>query len=309
MNKSFKDFPKDFLSIADFNLEQINQVLTLASKLKKERPKHKQVLKDKIIGVFTTKPSLRTRISFEIAILELGGKTLFIKDDEIGLGSRESYSDVSQVLSRYFNAFIIRSNDHKGLLELASISKISIINALTDEEHPCQILADLLTLQEIFGELKGLKLSYIGDANNVSNSLMLASVIIGIEFKIICPDEFKPQEKYIKKAKNLAKEYNSPQIQISNNPNECIDADVLYTDTWISMGQKVEKNHKEKFSKYQLNSDLLKNKNIPVLHCLPAHKGEEISIELFEKNSNNIFNQAENRLHAQKALLEILLGE
>ena len=303
------NFPKDLISITDLNREQINEVLNLAKELKVDRYNDQKPLKGKTLGLFTTKPSLRTRLSFETGIFELGGNSLFIRNDEIGLGSRESFADIGRVLSRYLSAFIVRSHDHLGLIELAKFASIPIINALTDQEHPCQILADLLTLKENFGELKKLKLTYIGDGNNVCASLMLASAILGLEFMAITPASYEPSKNIVNQACHLAKLYESSAPIITNEPSEATKADVLYTENWLSMGQESSKEKIVKdFQNYQINSKLLNSQKIPVLHCLPAHKGEEISEETFEENSKLIFEQAENRLHAQKALLVKLIG-
>lgn len=296
---------RDFLSSADLSRASFDKIINKAEELKLNRKEHFRSLKNKIGGVFTTKPSLRTRISFEVALIELGAKVLFLKDEEIGLGTRESYADVGNVISRYLDLFIVRSNDQRGLKELAECSSIPVVNALTDKEHPCQALADLLTIKEKFSILEGLKLTYVGDGNNVANSLMLSSAINGMEFTLICPQGYEPEKYYVEKAEKLAEKNKSPKPVISNDMKLCKKADVLYTDVWVSMGQAKDiRSVKEDFSKYQLNSEALGGKNIPVLHCLPAHKGEEISSELFEKNSALIFEQAENRLHGQKAILE-----
>ena len=310
---------KNFISSADLNREELLALLDLASELKAQRKIFKQTsqtnnlscfLKNKIAGIFTTKPSLRTRISFEVALKELGAETLFIKDDEIGLGTRESYEDVANIISRYLDIFIIRSNSQAGLEKLVQNSSIPVINALTDKEHPCQALADFLTIKELFklkNNFSDLKLTYIGDGNNVANSLMLTSAILGVNFKAICPKNFEVNNLYFEKACELAKLNNTSLPVISNNTELCQDSDVIYTDVWVSMGQNKNIPSKE-FLKYQVNSSILKNKNIPVMHCLPAHKNEEISEEIFNKNTSLIFEQAENRLHAQKALIKIIFN-
>ncbi len=301
-------FPKDFLSIADLTAEQILELLQLAKRLKKERYTHEKPLTGKTIGLLTTKPSLRTRLSFEIGAMELGAHSLFIRNDEVGLGTRESYSDIANVVSRYLAALVVRSHDQKGLIELAQASSIPVINALTDDEHPCQILADLLTIEETFGKLAGIKLTYVGDGNNVTKSLMLASAILGIEFTAITPSGYEPSKEAVNQASQLARKHNAPSPIISNDVQLIKEADVLYTDVWVSMGQEgSKKSVQDIFGNYQINSNNLGAKDIKVLHCLPAHKSEEISEEVFNQNANLIFDQAENRLHAQKALLVKLL--
>lgn len=299
-------FPKDLLSIADLNESQINDLLELAGTLKANRfdPSHPKPLIGKSIGILTSKPSLRTRLSFEVGLMELGAHSVFIKNDEVGLGQRESYNDVARVISRYFAAFIVRTHEHNGLLELAKHASIPIINALSDSEHPCQILADFLTIKERFGRLKGVKLCYVGDGNNVAVSLMLGSAITGIEFCLITPSGYEPPKAQVDRASGLAKKNASPLPNITNDLNQASKADILYTDVWISMGQDNSKERIEKdFGPYQINRQVSENGRIPILHCLPAHRGEEITDEAFEDNANLIFDQAENRLHAQKALL------
>ena len=300
-------FPQSFLSIANLQAAQIQSVINLALKLKNQTQNENQdLLRGKVIGLYTTKPSLRTRLSFEVGIRQMGGHSLFIQDQEIGFGKRESGSDIAQVLSRYLDAFIVRSHDHLGLKELAQFAQIPIINALTDQEHPCQALADFLTIQENFGKLAGIKLSYVGDGNNVCHSLMLGSAILGLEFVAITPNGREPAKDIVNQASHLAKQNGNQAPVICDNLHEAQKADILYTDVWQSMGQEnsLEKT-KQIFAPYQLNNQSVGQ--IPVLHCLPAHKGAEISEELFNQNASLIFRQAENRLHAQKALLIKLL--
>lgn len=302
------NFPKDFLSISDLSAEQIADLLELAKEVKTQRHSHPKYLQGKSIGILTSKPSLRTRLSFEVGLMELGAQSLFIKNDEVGLGERESYADIARVISRYFAAFVVRTHEHKGLIELAKYSSIPIVNALSDSEHPCQILADFLTVKETFGKLKGVKLCYIGDGNNVAVSLMLGSALTGIEFSLVAPSGYEPPKNYVDLSSHLAKRNGSPVPNISNDLAVAAEADILYTDVWISMGQESTKEKvKKTFEPYQINKGLTGSRNIPVLHCLPAHREEEITEEVFEQNAKLIFDQAENRLHAQKALLIKLL--
>jgi ornithine carbamoyltransferase len=301
-------FPKHLLSISDINQEQLHEILTEAKKLKSGRNKNDETLKGKNLCILTTKPSLRTRLSFELAGKELGANTVFVRNEEVGLGERESYADTARVLSGYFDCIALRAHEHEGIIELAKYSKASVINALTESEHPCQALADFLSISEIFGKLKGVNLCYVGDGNNVAVSLMLGSAILGINFTLISPNGYEPPKGMVDLASQLAKHYGSSLPIITNDTSTAQDSDVLYTDVWVSMGKEASKEKtKTIFSPYQINSKLLNNKNIPVLHCLPAHKGEEISEECFEANAEVIFNQAENRLHAQKSLLIKLL--
>lgn len=302
---------KNLLSIVDLNQAQINELLRLAIELKRERRTHKRLLAGHTGGLLTTKPSLRTRLSFEVGLVELGANSLFIRNDEIGMGIRESYEDIARVLSKYLSVLIVRSHDHKGLVELASHATIPIINALTEEEHPCQALSDLLSIYEYFQRVKDVRLTYIGDGNNVCTSLMLMSATVGIEFTAITPMGLEPSRETVDKASQIAKSLGFFAPRITNDPLYMREStDILYTDVWVSMGEENKAKNKKIFQDYQVNESLMGNKNIPVLHCLPAHKGEEISKEVFEKNKELIFNQSENRLHMQKAILiKLLVGD
>ena len=257
--------------------------------------------------MYFAKPSLRTRLSFEIGMKKLGGDAYVLKQDEIILGKRESIKDSANVISRYCDLIMIRTFAHEDIENFAKNSKVPVINALTDLSHPCQIMADLLTIKEHFGKLEGLTLSYIGDGNNVCNSLLVGCSMLGLNVKVGCPNGYEPSQKYITLAKKYAKE-NGTFVEILNNPKEAsCAADVLYTDVWASMGQENEKEkRKEIFKDYQINNTLLKNANdnAIVLHCLPAHKGEEISEDVFDKNANIIYEEAENRMYAQMAIMK-----
>ncbi len=299
---------KDFLSLGDFSSGELNHLILTAEKLKNEKNKgieHK-ILKGKTLAMIFEKPSLRTRVSFEVGINQLGGNAVVIKGDEISLGKREPICDVARTLERYVDAVMIRTFAHENLTEFAKYAKVPVINALSDSSHPCQILADLLTIKETFGKLKGLKLAYIGDGNNVANSLLLGCSLVGMYFSIGCPKGYEPDGNYLKKAEEISNKTGS-KISVLNNPQEAAkDADILYTDVWVSMGQEEDREEKLKiFKGYQINEKLmpLAKKNAIVLHCLPAHRGEEITAEVFEKYADVIFQQAENRLHAQKAVM------
>lgn len=295
---------RSFLSINDLNKKELEKLIDLAIKLKKEHKKGKdqtKLLQGKFLGMFFEKPSLRTRISFEAGMKQLGGQTIVLKNDEVGLGKREAVSDVAKVLSGYLDAIMVRTFAHEIVEELASEGSIPVINALTDEEHPCQILADLQTIKESFGSFKNLKLAYIGDGNNVAKSLMLACTKLEIQCEIACPQGYEPEDEYL-----------SDYARVNHSVADAAqDATVLYTDVWASMGQEKEaQERKEVFASYQISEQLLKNhahKDAIVLHCLPAHRGEEITNEVMTKHSKTIFEQAENRMHAQKALLYFLL--
>lgn len=260
--------------------------------------------------MYFSKPSLRTRLSFEIGMAKLGGKSYVIKQDEIILGKRESVEDTARVISKYADAVTIRTFAHSDVEQFAKFSSIPVVNALTDLSHPCQIMADLLTVYETFKTFKGLKLAYIGDGNNVTNSLLTGCASFGIDITAICPYGFEPKKEEILKAQKIAEKTGS-KIEIVSNPYVGVKgANIVYTDVWASMGQENEiETRKEIFKNYQINNDLMKNtaNNSIVLHCLPAHKGQEIAEETFELHSDSIFNQAENRMYAQMAILASII--
>jgi ornithine carbamoyltransferase len=295
---------KHFLSINDVSKDEINELLDQAAELKADLKSGKdqtKILRAKSLGMIFEKPSLRTRISFEVGMSQLGGTSIILSTNEIQIGEREARADVSRVMSRYLDALMIRTFGHDILTETAEASTIPIINGLSDTEHPCQTLADLLTIREHYGSFKGLKIAYIGDGNNTAKSLMLACAKLGIKFHIACPKGYEPSA-----------EYESKYSTICNSVGEAAQsADVIYTDVWASMGQEKEaKKRKKIFAGYQINKALLEDfakKTAIVLHCLPAHRGEEITAEALEKHEDTILNQAENRLHTQKAILISLL--
>jgi ornithine carbamoyltransferase len=297
---------RHFLSINDVSKEELLHLLDLSAQLKADLYAGKDqshLLKNKSLGMIFEKPSLRTRISFEVGINQLGGNAIVLNSSEIQMGHRESRMDISRVMSRYLNAIMIRTFGHELLEETAKYASVPVINGLSDLEHPCQTLADLLTIKEHYGSFEGLKLAYIGDGNNTVRSLMLACAKLGIKIHLACPLGYEP-----------SKEYESEFSTVSHGIGEAAqDADVIYTDVWSSMGQEKEAiKRKKDFAGYQVNKALLEEfakKSAIVLHCLPAHRGEEITAEALEKHENTILNQAENRLHTQKAVLLHLLGK
>ncbi|HEY60815.1 MAG TPA: ornithine carbamoyltransferase [Anaerolineae bacterium] len=303
---------KDFLAIADYSGEQITEMLNLAIQLKKEflSQGNKPILEGKVLAMLFNKPSLRTRISFDMAMRHLGGDALFISPDEIGLGKRESIADVARVLSGYVQVIMARVFNHKHIIELAKWANIPVINGLSDYNHPCQAMADLLTIFEHFGKLKNINITYVGDGNNVALSLMHAAAKVGAHFSIASPKGYDLSEKAIDIGTSFARKSGS-RLQFLQNPHEAIkDADVIYTDTWTSMGQEQEaKKREDIFPPFQVNSKLLKeaNQGAIVMHCLPAHRGQEITDEVADGPQSKIFQQAHNRLHAQKAILVQLL--
>jgi ornithine carbamoyltransferase len=305
---------KHFLDIADFTSEEIQGLLTLATKLKAEQKKgeSRPLLKGKVLAMVFQKPSLRTRVSFDMAMRDLSGDALYLSPSEIGLGKRESIADVSRVLSGYVHIVMARVFSHQHILELAKWSSIPVINGLSDYNHPCQAMADALTIFEEFGSLKGLNISYIGDGNNVAVSLMKVVTKLGANFRIANPEDYDMPEGDIKLGKEIARE-NGGSVSLLREPQAAAEgADVIYTDTWTSMGQEEEARKREQvFPPYQVNQALLglANPKAIVMHCLPAHRGQEITDEVADGPQSRLFPQAENRMHAQKAVLvDLLLG-
>jgi ornithine carbamoyltransferase len=301
---------KDLLSVADLSPEIIEKLIARALKMK--RRKAPQSLSGKTLVLLFEKPSLRTRVSFEVAIHQLGGYSLYLSPDEIGLGKREPVSDVARVLSRYVHGIIARTFSHETLRILARDAKATVINALSDLEHPCQALADIMTIKEKKVQLRGLNLAFIGDGNNVANSLLLAAASTGMNFRIASPAGFEVQREIVETAHNLVSRTGS-QILLTGDPKQAVsDADVVYTDVWTSMGQECEsERRRQAFSCYQVDAHLLslaKNDAI-FMHPLPAHHGEEVAEGIIESPQSVVFDQAENRLHLQKALLHEMLSK
>jgi ornithine carbamoyltransferase len=301
------------LSLADFTREQIQLMLDTAADLKRQRYRNEigTSLQGKSIGMIFEKPSTRTRVSFEVAIHELGGYPLFLSSQELQLSRGEPIADTARVLSRYVHGIVIRANSHGNVVELANHSTISVVNALTPKFHPCQILADLLTIQEKLNELEGLKLTYIGDGNNVCHSLMVGAATMGLEVVAACPDSHQPDPGITRVAQERAKEALA-KVEVIQDVKEAVkDADILYTDVFTSMGQEKEKAERlEAFlPDYQINADLLKlaSPHAIVMHCLPAHRDEEITDEVIEGPQSVVWDQAENRLHTEKAVLALLM--
>ncbi len=298
---------KHLLKLADLTAEEIFGILNLADQLKYERKNGvpHPVLQGKKLGMIFTKSSTRTRVSFEVGMTELGGHALFLSDRDIQLGRGEPIKDTVRVLSRYLDGIMIRTYKQSDVEELAEYGSIPIINGLTDYCHPCQVLADLMTIREYKGSLKGLKLCFVGDGNNMANSLIVGGIKTGMEVAIACPDDYRPDEKIMKWAEE------SGRFTVTSDLKEAAaGADVLYTDVWASMGQEGEREEREKvFRGYCIDKSLMDvaKSDAMVLHCLPAHRGEEITDEVFEAHADEIFDEAENRLHAQKAVLVKLL--
>jgi ornithine carbamoyltransferase len=298
---------RDFLTLHDLSFDEINHILERAADLKSGIDAAKCPLIGKSIGLLFEKASTRTRVSLEVGIYQLGAKTIYMNPKEIQIGRGETIHDTAKVLSRYLDAVVIRTYSHSTLTEFASHSSIPVINGLSDLHHPCQALGDLMTITDKKGRLKGVRLAYIGDGNNVANSLVEAASMTGINLVLACPEGYEPDHDIFEWATASA----NSNISIVKEPEEAVgDADVVYTDVWVSMGQEKEAaEKKQKLSKYQLNGKLLSRakKDAIVLHCLPAHRGEEITDEVLDGPQSVVFDQAENRLHTHKALLEFLL--
>ena len=302
---------KDLISVVDMKAEW-PALVDLAIKLKKERGHHGDPLKGKTLAMMFEKPSTRTRTSFDIAITELGGHALYLDVSKMQMGHGETVEDTARVLSRFAHGIMYRAFDYKMMDKLGEWATIPVISGLDNLEHPCQALADIVTIKERFGECRGRKLVYLGDGNNVCNSLLYACAIMGIDMVACCPATRMPNAEIMMKAADIARE-NGSKIIASHEPQEaCKDADVLYTDTWISMGDTTSEAEAIKiFQKYQINDDLLSiaSPECIVMHCLPAHRGQEITNSVIEGEHSVVFDQAENRLHAQKAVLYTLLKD
>ncbi len=304
---------KHLLSLNDLTTEEIQNLLKLALKLKKENKEGIQhhILKGKTLGMIFSKSSTRTRVSFEVGMYQLGGYALFLSSNDIQLGRGESIYDTANVLSRYLDGIMIRTYKQSDVEDLAKFGTIPIINGLTDEMHPCQILADLQTIYEHKGKLEGLKLAYIGDGNNVAHSLLHGCSKTGMDIAIASPKGYECDSRYVDEAKAAAK-LSGSKVILTEDPVEAIsNADVIYSDTWISMGQEDQKAEKIKiFMPYQINSQLFSkaNQDAIFLHCLPAYRGYEVTEDIIDGPQSAIFDEAENRLHAQKAVLATLLG-
>jgi len=305
---------RHLLSVFDLPAKEIERLLDRAGELKQRGPNlfpGEPPLRGKTLGLIFQKASTRTRISFEVAMTRLGGHSLFLSSDEMQLGRGEPIADTARVLSGYLDGIVIRTFEHATLESWAAHSTIPVINGLTDLHHPCQALSDLLTIQERFGRLSGLKLAYIGDGNNVAHSLIEAAARTGLSISLACPKGYQPDARILATARREARATGAA-IEVTTDPVAAAKAShILYTDVWTSMGQEREAARRRKaFRGYQLNRPLLKRaqSDAIVLHCLPAHRGEEISDDVMDSPQSAIFQQAENRLHMQKAILEWLLG-
>ncbi len=301
------------LKISDLTVEEFEQILTLTEKLKKEQKAgiaHK-LLDGQTLGMIFTKSSTRTRVSFEVGMHQLGGKGLFLSSADIQLGRGETIYDTANVLSRYLDGIMIRTFKQSDVEDLAKYGQIPIINGLTDDHHPCQALADLFTIYEHKGSLKGKKLAYIGDGNNVAHSLAEACALAGMDFSVAAPKGYWCNEEIMANAKEVAKKTGGSILETTDPVEAIKDADAVYTDTWVSMGQEEEKAKRvEIFMPYQIDSKLFSNAKADAvfMHCLPAYRGYEMTEDVIDGPNSVIFDEAENRLHAQKAVMAILMG-
>ena len=303
---------KSLLTIHELTLEEVWQIFELSKSLKEKRltGEPHRMLDGKKLGMIFSKPSTRTRVSFEVGIFELGGTGLYFNQNDLQLKKSENVSDTAKVLSRYLDGIMIRTFDHQDVVDLARFGSIPIINGLTDLHHPCQVLADLFTILEKKRTLQGLKLAYIGDGNNMAHSLLHGCAKVGMNISIASPSGYTPLDSVVAESQKDAK-YMGSKIEILNDPIAAVkDADIVYTDVWASMGQEKEaQERKAKFMKYQINPELVKHAKDDYLfmHCLPAHRGDEVVNEVIDSTNSVVFDEAENRLHVQKAVMALVM--
>jgi len=294
---------KDLISIKDLSAKEIEEIFLLTDKLKEDKAKFSKALAGKILALIFQKPSNRTRVSFEAGMYQLGGYSIYLGPGEINLGVRETIRDVAKTISRYVDAIVLRTFEHQNVLEMAKNAGIPVINGLSDFSHPCQGLADIYTIREKFKNLKNVTLAYIGDGNNVCHSLIFACGKLGLKMNIAAPEGYEPDKSVLQGAEGKISLFHDPKLAAQG-------ADALYTDVWASMGQEEEVGSRKKiFKDFQINQDLLKlaKKGALIMHCLPAHRGQEITDEVIDSKNSVVFDQAENRMHVQKAILIKLL--
>jgi ornithine carbamoyltransferase len=303
---------KDFLSIRDLSVYEFGQMLDRATEVKKHPDKYRKALKHRILAMIFQKPSLRTRMTFEAGMLQLGGEAIYLGPSDIQMGSREGAYDIGKNLERWVDGIMIRTFGHQIAVDLAASCRIPVINALTDLSHPCQAMADFLTLREHKGALAGLKLAYVGDGNNVCHSLMLAAARGGTKMAVATPAGYEPKPEMVRAARQDGKDTGFA-LTLTTSAEEAVSgADAVYTDVWASMGQEAEKEARARiFAPYQVNAKLMSHakKDTLFMHCLPAHRGDEVTDEVIDSPNSVVYDEAENRLHAQKAILIALMGK
>jgi len=303
---------KDFLSIRDLSVYEFGQMLDLAAEVKKHQAKYRKALKNRILAMIFQKPSLRTRMTFEAGMLRLGGEAIYLAPSDIQMGSREGAYDIGKNLERWVDGIMIRTFGHQIAVDLAASCRIPVINALTDLSHPCQAMADFLTLREHKGALSALKLTYVGDGNNVCHSLMLAAARGGTKMAVATPPGYEPKAEVVRWAREDGKDTGFA-LTLTNSAEEAASgADAVYTDVWASMGQEAEKEARARiFAPYQVNAGLMAHakKDALFMHCLPAHRGEEVTNEVIDSANSVVYDEAENRLHAQNGILIALMGD
>jgi ornithine carbamoyltransferase len=301
---------RDLISVKDLSSEEVGGILNLADKIKNSKDAFANSLTGKTLALIFQKPSNRTRVSFEVGMFQLGGYSIYLGPDEINLGIRESIKDVAKTLSRYVDGIVLRTFEHKNVLDLARFATVPVINGLSDLLHPCQALADIYTIKEKLKMIEGITLTYVGDGNNVCNSLLHACAKVGINMNIATPKGYAPDKSIIDESREIAETKNAAINLFTDAKKAVKGASVIYTDVWTSMGQEKEAKIRRKiFKDFQVNRELVKlaKKNALIMHCLPAHRQEEITDEVMESENSVIFDQAENRMHVQKAILIKLL--
>ena len=298
------------LTIGDLTVAEVGEIFELTAELKAKPERFADALAGKTLGMIFQKSSTRTRVSFEVGMFQLGGAALFLSSNDIQLGRGETIADTAHVLSRYLDAVMIRTFDHQDVVDLAAFGTIPVINGLDDLLHPCQGLADLFTMKEVFGDLSGRKLAYVGDGNNVAHSLLMAGAKTGVDVSLAVPPEYGPQPEIVDAARDAAAETGATLQVVTHPPEAVAGADVVYTDVWASMGQEAERAERlQAFQGYQVDAELMSAAKTTAvfMHCLPAHRGEEVAADVIDGPASVVFDEAENRLHVQKAILLKLL--
>jgi ornithine carbamoyltransferase len=301
---------RDLISLFDFNSDELRRVLDVAAEVKAEPQRFARALEGKTLFMYFEKPSLRTRVTFEAGMTQFGGHAIYYAAADGKIGVRESVEDVARNLDRWVDGAMCRTFSHQMLVDLAGSSRIPVINGLTDDHHPCQALADYLTLREVKGPLEGKRLVYVGDGNNVAHSLMEGGARLGVHVRVITPEGHLPSAEILEATRNAAQETGG-SIEVSHDPEDVVDADAVYTDVWASMGQEDEAEARKRlFQPYQVNEAMMQRAGADAvfMHCLPAHRGEEVTSEVADSPRSVIFQEAENRLHAQKGLMLLLMG-